>query len=426
MNIQQTNIHAGSNTELICEINSIKTTTISWQWYHNSMPLSTKFNRYIITNTTRKHMGMYQCCYIATSLDSNSCCAQTQIRVISKNYEIIVYFIFMYNLDSPPFILPVDQIHLNSIIISPKTISHNRIDLNCTVYGDPIPEINIYKDGEKLLLNNQIEYLPSGDIFLHYRIYISNINDTGLYECRAKNSFGSISLSKHINIDKQKPFIQSLRNQTIRMNQQFTLSCYVSGQPNLYLQWIDEINNQIVNSSSTSPILFTSINPKSNIYRCQAKNSFGEISSKIFLTIQNPARILSITSNKTIKINQPLDIYCSAEGDNQFELLLKTPSITKEYDNKKNVSMIIDRIQMSDSGLYECYVKNNYSEDRSIFEIIVQNIPDRIENIFIENSERIFWVKPFDGNSKILKYVLRIQYKQGIGNIRFKFYKSFL
>jgi hypothetical protein len=81
--------------------------------------------------------------------------------------------------------------------------------------------------------------------------------------------------------------------------------------------------------------------------------------------------------------------------------------------NEKNVSLTIERIQMSDSGLYECYAKNNYSEDRSVFEIIVQNVPDKIENIYMKNSNEISWIKPFDGNAKIIKYILHIQYKQG-------------
>jgi len=321
-------------------------------------------------------------------------------------------------LDSPPFIFHDQQTHLNSIIISSENMSQIPIDLNCTVYGDPIPEINIFKDGQKLLTNSQIEYLPSGDIFFHYPIYLSNINDTGLYECLANNSFGSVSLSKHVNIQGQKPFIQPLSNLTIRTGQQFTLSCYASGQPNLHLQWIDKTNNQIINTSSISPILFTSMNTESNMYMCQAINPYGEISSQIFLTIQIPAKILSITSNRTIKINESLDIYCFAEGDNQLELILKGPSlknlnpIESKYDNRMNSTMIIHNIQMSDSGLYECYAKNNYSKDRSIFEILVQNIPDKIETIFIENSERIFWIKPFDGNANIIKYILRIQFKQ--------------
>ncbi|CAF0823910.1 unnamed protein product [Rotaria sp. Silwood1] len=404
MNIQQTNINAGSNTELICSINTIENPSIQWQWYHNSISLPTKLNQYMIINATRDDMGMYQCCYISSSTDLNSCCAQTQIRIIN----------------SPPFIHTNSQKHLNSIVILPENNSHSSIDLSLTIYGDPIPEINIFKDGEKLLGNYSIKYLPSGDIFFHYAINISNINDTGLYECQTKNFFGSISSSKHINIKKQKPFIQPLSNLTFRTGEQFTLTCYASGHPNLHLQWIDQTNNEIVNTSSTSPLLFTSINTRSNIYSCQAINPYGKVSSQLFLTIQIPAKILSVTSNQTVKINSKLKIHCITEGDNQIELRLKYPQLNKlnlienKSENTRKLSIIIDNIQMSDSGLYECYVKNNYSEDHSIFEIIVQNIPDKIENIFIENSQKIFWMKPFDGNSKILKYILRIQSKQGL------------
>ncbi len=325
-------------------------------------------------------------------------------------------------LDSPPFILTNEPIHSNNIIVSPSNTSH--VDLSCTIYGDPIPEINILKNGEKLLLNNQIKYLPSGDIFVHYSIYISNITDTGLYECHAKNSFGSISFSKNINIEKQKPFIQPLTNLTIRTDEEFTLICYASGQPNLFLQWIDEINKQIINTSSTSPILFTSRNTKSNIYTCKAINPYGEISSQLYLNLQIPANIVSITPDKTVKINEKLEIYCFIESDEEFELTFKSKKLNLIKTNQ-NFSVIIDNIQMSDSGIYECSVKNNYSQDRKIFEIIVQNIPDKIEKIFMKNSERIFWMKPFDGNSDIFKYILRIKYKQGKINYFIRIFNDF-
>jgi hypothetical protein len=347
----------------------------------------------------------------------------TGSNILSTHVHLVAVFLnklclYIY-LDSPPFILSDQQTHSNIIIIPSNNISHVPIDLNLTLYADPIPIINIYKDGQQLLLHNSINYLPSGDIFTHYRIHLSNINDTGLYEYRIKNSFGSISFSKHINIEDQKPFIQSILNQTILIGKQFTLACYVSGQPHLRLQWIDETTKQIINTSLVSPILLTITNTKSNIYTCQARNQFGENSLQVYVTIQIPAKILSFTSNKTIKINEKLDIACLAEGDNQLELKLKTPSlknvniIETKSDYKKNLLFAIEHIQMSDSGLYECYAKNNYSEDHSIVEIIVQNVPDRIENIFIDISNRISWTKPFDGNAKILKYILHIRYKQG-------------
>ncbi|CAF4300065.1 unnamed protein product, partial [Adineta steineri] len=228
------------------------------------------------------------------------------------------------------------------------------------------------------------------------------------------------SYSKHINIAEQQPFIQSISNQTISIGKQYTLICYASGQPNLQLKWIDETTKQILNTSLTSPILLTTISTKSNIYTCQAKNSYGEYSVSVYVTIQIPAKILSLTTNRTIKINETLDIFCIGEGDNDFQLRLQTPSLKNVHmietksEYKKTLAYSITNIQMSDNGIYECNAKNNYSQDHGIFEIIVQNIPNRIENIFLENSNRISWFKPYDGNAKILKYILRIQYKQGI------------
>ncbi len=202
-----------------------------------------------------------------------------------------------------------------------------------TIYSDTIIQIDIYKDNQQYLLNNSINYLSSGDIFTHYRIYLKNLNDTGLYEYRAKNTFGSIRYSKHINIEGQKPFIQSISNQTVLIGKQFLLACYASGQPNLQLKWIDQTTKQILNTSFLSPILLTLTNTKSNLYTCQANNSYGEDFQQVYINIKIPAKILSITTNKTIKINEKLNIFCLAEGDNQFELNLKNPL-------KKNLNLI--------------------------------------------------------------------------------------
>jgi hypothetical protein len=85
ISMENANINAGSNVEFLCTSNSPQTTSIQWQWYHNSNLITTNNDRYSMTNVTRKDMGMYQCCYITSSSDSNGCCAQTQLYVISKS-----------------------------------------------------------------------------------------------------------------------------------------------------------------------------------------------------------------------------------------------------------------------------------------------------------------------------------------------------
>lgn len=312
------------------------------------------------------------------------------------------------DLDSPPVILSSDT---TQIVVSSKNRSQ---DLNCTIYADPIPFVSIYKNGRKVPLKNPVEYLPTGDVFMHYPILVSTINDTGYYECLAENPLGSSVISKDINLENQRPFIQTLSNATIHSGEIFTLRCYASGQPNLHLQWIDQSTDLAVNTSSTSPILFTSIFTQSNIYTCRARNIFGEISSRIFLTVENPARILYFTPNQTIEINQRLNISCSVDGDFNYEVIFKTPTQTKISTNENHFFIIIDRVQMIDSGFYECYVNNSYSEQRAVSHILVQNHPDQIKNLTLDRTQRLFWSQPFDGNSPILRYILRIQYKQGI------------
>ena len=271
-------------------------------------------------------------------------------------------------------------------------------------------DINIYKDGEKLLLNHQhIDYFMTGDAFVHYAIKISSLNDTGLYECRATNSFGSISFSKHINIEQEKPLIRPLTNLSKRINDELIVFCYASGQPYLHLQWIDLNTNRILNTSSISPIALSTKCLQSNVYSCRAENIYGETTSTMFVNVENPARIFSITPNRTIRINETIEIYCLTQGDYPSELTFQSPFTKNRYENQRNLSFVIEHIQLFDSGLYTCSIKNQYSQDEMNFELIVQNIPNKIEHVFVENFERIFWIKSFDGHSKIFRYLLRIR-----------------
>jgi hypothetical protein len=98
MLIEQTDLNAGSTVELSCTSNAVQARANQWQWYYNSKMISMNTDRYSINNFSREHMGMYQCCYIMSSSDSNDCCAQNQLRVISRSYSsLLLHSCFLHD-----------------------------------------------------------------------------------------------------------------------------------------------------------------------------------------------------------------------------------------------------------------------------------------------------------------------------------------
>ena len=400
MKTKQNEIVAKTTFELICSTNDVDESTNSWIWFHNSVRLiSETTDRLKISNASRQHIGMYQCC-------RQNCCDQIQIRVISK----IRFWIWNEKknfvvLDSSPVI-----VNENPSMIIASTFP---IDFNCTVFADPRPNVEIFRDGRPLNFDREI--LPSGDVFLRYSIQMTTIDDAGLYECFANNSFGSTSFSTHVNRRDQNPSIRPMKNLFVSPFEQFELFCYASGQPNLRLIWIDTTTGRILNTSNSSPIVWKSVETKSKVLTCRVTNNFGEILSNVSLTIRNPVRIVSVTSNRTLKVRQRFLVHCVAQGDSPLEISLIGPNRNRRptFDDEKNLTLIIDEVEIKDHGLYQCRVRNNYSEDQQNFHLDVKNFPDRIENLFVENLKKIFWIKPFDGHSPILRYVLRIRFHQG-------------
>ena len=63
--------------------------------------------------------------------------------------------------------------------------------LTCKASGKPPPQIEWFKDGEKLTVTDNRVILPNGSLyFLHARV--SQENDTGTYFCVARNDVGRV------------------------------------------------------------------------------------------------------------------------------------------------------------------------------------------------------------------------------------------
>lgn len=321
--------------------------------------------------------------------------------------------------DAGPIIVVDDNTNRNPVMI---VQNNETIQLNFTFYGDPIPSINLYKDGHEISTNNSmIDILPTGDVRIHYRFKLETLNQTGLYECRAQNSFGSKSVMNSVHLRRQKPFISPMENRTIAIGDTLILICYASGQPHLHLQWIDETTNRIVQSSIYSPLVFKTNERFSKSFRCRAKNLHGESSHQVFVHVQRPVKIVDVSSNQTVRVGVQAFLYCSVEGDPPLMLSIRSLSNQRQRiwnENSEHFrrisSLRINSVEMSDNGLFECTASNDQSSTSVTFQLAVQNVPDRIDRISIDHFDKIHWNKPFDGNSPISQYILRFRVKSNI------------
>ena len=66
--------------------------------------------------------------------------------------------------------------------------------LSCGVYGDPVPEVTWYKDGEKVLTGagDHTVLLPGGSLFFLRTLHNHRSRDSGVYTCRAENKDGVV------------------------------------------------------------------------------------------------------------------------------------------------------------------------------------------------------------------------------------------
>ncbi|CAF0886980.1 unnamed protein product, partial [Didymodactylos carnosus] len=438
-------VNEGDTVEIPCAI-SLMSSRSKLTWYKNGnmINMSSQSQQYrsfensIIFQTSADDNGNYLC----RNEDDlgNIIIFSSILKVQSKiRCEMIVKEEYI-TADSAPFIIHSHQ-HQDKRIVK----LNSQIDINCTLYGDPIPDIEWIIDGETIISKNgstkqqQQHILPSGDVKSTLSINVNDKTDTGLYECKGRNQYGSTLLRVSVNLDGP-PYIRPLKNVTIKYNEYISIPCYASGHPSPHLTWIqgfvqsaDKFDNV---TSSTSPALLTKSNlTKSDFYSCVADSAAGRTIENVFVSVIIPAKIVSKPLNITTIKNRTIYLTCTAQGDYPLTLTMtrqrSTPQQTHHFDIKrtksyetksnttKNITVEIKRVNIDDSGIYTCIAQNLYSNDHTVFYVNVQDVPRQVSNVQMaflsEDHNKISWNTPFNGHSQINAYVINIQQQTVIG-----------
>jgi len=110
--------------------------------------------------------------------------------VIRPNSVILTFFLLNLDYRNKLIVMSVaSRIERTGVDFYPTVIVNRSKVLHCDVIGVPKPVITWYKDGSALSLGG-LSGLRSLDDGAKIEIDSANLNDTGMYECRAENEAG--------------------------------------------------------------------------------------------------------------------------------------------------------------------------------------------------------------------------------------------
>ena len=169
-------------------------------------------------------------------------------------------------------------------------------------------------------------------------------------------------------------------------------------------------------------------------YRCEAKNLLGSISADMYLKVNKRTEIIEPPMNISVTKGQSAFFKCTITKEENvdaeiqwkfndllldFEFLLDGSSVCRNANNLKlypNGTLQILEAKNTDIGTYSCMVRSlrdslagNDSKTAYLNVVELPYAPVNIQaslNFNLKRSVNLTWDSSFDGNSKIVKYIV--------------------
>ncbi|XP_027730561.1 protein sidekick-1 isoform X1 [Vombatus ursinus] len=406
-----TSVVAGtSEVTLECIANARPIEELSMTWKRNGVKISNGLHslgrRLTITNPTSSDIGMYICEAELRGTDFEPARAKAFLSIIE-----------------PPYFTAEPESRILAQV-------EKTVDILCQAMGVPIPNLEWYKDSVPIskLRNSRYKLLVSGGL----RIQKLHPNDSGIFQCFARNEGGEIETHTYLDVTNIAPtFIQHPVDTTVTDGMTAVLTCEVSGAPKPAITW--RRGKQILASGSVQIprfILLESgglqITPvflqDAGNYTCYAVNSEGSLNAFAMLTVWNRTFIVYPPEDRIVIKGTTATLHCGAIHDPRIPVryvwkkdnIIINPATSSRIVVEKDGSLLISQTWSGDIGDYTCEVISDGGNDSRMARLEVIELPHSPQNLLASlNSSHnrtvmLSWVRPFDGNSPVLYYIVEL------------------
>ncbi|XP_039630055.1 protein sidekick-1 isoform X2 [Polypterus senegalus] len=407
---RNTSVVAGvGEATLECVANARPIEKLSIYWKRNGVRLTsgvgTFGRRLTISNPTSKDNGLYVC--EASLLDSTA-----------KTVEAKAFFSII---DPPYFITEPEERIVGEVDKS--------VTIQCPVRGVPANSLEWYKDSIPLnkLKNGRYKVLSSGGL----QITKVRPEDSGIFQCFAQNFAGEIQTHTYLDVTSMAPtFTKPPLDITVTEGTSAIFTCEVSGAPKPAITW--KKGNQVLASGSVKIprfILLESgglqVQPvlpqDAGNYNCFASNSAGLINATAALTVWSRTFISRAPEDSRVIKGTMAVLNCGATHDPRVPIRFVwkkdgsfvNPSGTSRI-SLKDGTLYISQTWSGDIGDYVCQVLSQSGNDSKAARLEVIELPHSPRNLqaALNDSDRrtveLSWVRPFDGNSPLLYYIVEL------------------
>eukprot|EP00071_Canis_lupus_P041922 XP_022275479.1 protein sidekick-1 isoform X2 [Canis lupus familiaris] len=403
-------VAGSSEITLECIANARPIQELHVNWKRNGVRISGglhSFGRHLtISNPTSADTGLYVCEATLSGSTFDAATAKAFLSIIE-----------------PPYFTAEPE---SRILVEVE----ETVDIVCRAMGVPLPTLQWYKDAISIskLQNPRYKMLSSGGL----RIQKLRPEDSGIFQCFASNEGGEIQTYTYLDVTNVAPaFTQLPVDTTVTDGMTATLRCEVSGAPKPAITWRRgkhilasgsvRIPRFMLLESGGLQIAPVSIQDAGN-YTCYAANMEGSLNASAALTVWNRTFIINPPEDRVVIKGTTATLRCGATHDPRITLryvwkkdnTVITPSSSSRIVVEKDGSLLISQTWSGDIGDYTCEIISEGGNDSRTARLEVIELPHSPQNLLAtlnsshSHTVMLSWVRPFDGNSPVLYYIVEL------------------
>ncbi|XP_041357097.1 peroxidasin-like isoform X2 [Gigantopelta aegis] len=348
-------------------------------WFHNNNEISAQDARYsilsdgtlMIQETKDTDQGVYEC--VAKNAAGEVKTNQVELRYFGEP-------------EKPKFMEMPDDV---------TAVAGRSITLPCRAIGNPRPDITWTKNGRALRISRRYSLLANGAL----SITNLQVEDRGLYRCRAANSVNAISASARVTVQVSPSFIVKPQDVLVLEGHTANFICTAEGDPTPILIWTKDgrpLRNtrryQISDGGGQLSILSTDPDDEGT-YRCKAENAAGMANTsaelKIIPNVAPSFREEQLET--TASTGSDITFDCSALGTPEPQIRWQKEGRRIHTSSKFVIEghrLTIQNVQLSDSGTYSCAAVNSAGRAVRSISLLVQGVssPSRPGDRFVSGA----------------------------------------